>query len=89
MRKSRSKLRTCACGIMRRARGNWLTQQLNGGDVLNKAMEYVNIGWLGNWSVRSYHIEEQRRQLECAMSASKCPTPVVRASVCSKHFGHA
>ena len=54
--------------------------------MTKKGAEHVHKVWLGNWSARSYHREEQRRQLECAMSASKCPTPVVRASVCSKHF---
>ena len=57
--------------------------------MTEKGAEHVHIGWLGNWSVRSTQVEEQRKQLECAISASKCPTPVVRASVCSKHFCHA
>ena len=51
--------------------------------MTKKGCEQVHIAWLGTWSVRSSHIKEQRRQLECAMSASKCPTSVVHALVCS------
>ena len=54
--------------------------------MTKKRAEQVHKNWLGNWTVRLTQMKEQRMQLECAKSASKCPTPVVHALVCSEHF---